>query len=566
MEYGVCAMWLRRGLFAAIIASVIVPLAPSLASAQVGGVLVSAGSPSSPFPQNKQNEPAVAIDPLNPKIAVAGANDEIDLAPCAGSSCPFTPGVGLSGVYFSTSGGASWSQPAYSGFSARTGTGKAGPIGTVPGYFQAGLVSDGDPALAFGPRPAGGRFSWANGVRLYYGNLAENFPGASAFKGFEAIAVSRTDDLAGAMAGHNSAWMPPVIVSRQNSALFSDKDAVWADNAATSPFFGRVYACNVAFRSQEKGHAVPEPVIVATSTDGGSTWTQRQVSSATNNNRTGGRQDCALRTDSRGVVYLMYDSFSVRLNSNVLIEQRSADGGATFTRPQIAAVVGQTGQFDPVQGRFTIDGVAGSRTATFPSFDVANGAPTGQGATNELLLTWTDARAGLNHERAFLEDSADGGRTFSAPVAISQAGDRANQPAIAITPDGTRAWLTYNAYLQPWQATTGAARPEQGVVRMATISNGVPGAFTTVLRGAAGDARASSANSLTSEFLGDYNDIKASAAGAVAVWNDTRRAADCPAVDAFRQSLVNGSPITAPAPATSCPATFGNSDIFGGSF
>ncbi len=556
-------MSLRRGLFAAIIASVILPLVPSLASAQAGGVPVTVGSPSSPFPQNKQNEPAVAIDPLNPSIAVAGANDEIDVAPCAGSSCPFTPGVGTSGIYFSSTGGASWSQPAYSGWSARTGTGKVGPIGTVPGYFEAGLVSDGDPALAFGPKPVNGHFSWANGVRLYYGNLTSNFPGTSTFKGFEAIAVSRTDDLAGAMAGHNSAWMPPVIVSRQNSALFSDKDAVWADNAASSPFFGRVYACNVAFRSIA---SAPEPVIVATSADGGSTWTQRQVSAATNNNRTGGRQDCALRTDSHGVVYLLYDSFSVRLNSNVLIEQRSADGGATFTSPQIAAVVGQTGQFDPVQGRFTIDGVAGSRTSTFPSFDVANGAPTGQGATNELLLTWSDARAGLNHDQAFLEDSTNGGRTFSAPVAISQAGDRANQPAIAITPDGTQAWLTYNAYLQPWQATTSAPRVEQGVVRMATISNGVPGGFTTVVRGAPGDARASSANSLTSEFLGDYNDIKASGAGAVAVWNDVRNAAHCLAVDNFRQSLVNGSPIAKPAPATSCPATFGNSDIFGGSF
>jgi hypothetical protein len=80
--------------------------------------------------------------------------------------------------------------------------------------------------------------------------------------------------------------------------------------------------------------------------------------------------------------------------------------------------------------------------------------------------------------------------------------------------------LTYNAYLQPWQATTSMPRLEPGVVRMATISGGVPGPFTTVLRGAAGDARAASVNSLTSEFLGDYNDIKASASGAVAVWRD----------------------------------------------
>jgi hypothetical protein len=421
--------------------------------------------------------------------------------------------------------------------------------------------------VAFGPRPVGGRFSWANGVRPYYGNLTSNFPGISAFSGFEAIAVSRTDDLVGAMTGHNSAWMAPVIVSRQNSALFSDKDAVWADNAASSPFFGRVYACNVAFRGQEKSpKAVPEPVMVATSADGGSTWTQRQVSQATNNIITMGRQDCALRTDSHGVVYLMYDSFSVMLHSPVLIEQRSADGGATFTRPQTVAVVGVTGQFDPVQGRFTIDGVAGARTATYPSFDVANGAPTGQGATNEILLAWTDARAGLNQDQAFLEDSTDGGRTFSAPAAISQAGDRASQPAIAITPDGTRARLTCNADLQPWQATTSMPRLELGVVRMATISGGVPGPFTTVLRGATGDARAASANSLTSEFPGDYNDVAASASGAVAVWNDLRNAADCPAVDAFRQSLANGSPITRPAPPASCPATSGNSDIFGGKF
>ncbi len=61
-------------------------------------------------------------------------------------------------------------------------------------------------------------------------------------------------------------------------------------------------------------------------------------------------------------------------------------------------------------------------------------------------------------------------------------------------------------------------------------------------------------------------DIKASAASAVAVWNDVRNAAHCPAVDAYRQSLVSGSPIAKPAPAADCAAAFGNSDIFGGNF
>ena len=68
------------------------------------------------------------------------------------------------------------------------------------------------------------------------------------------------------------------------------------------------------------------------------------------------------------------------------------------------------------------------------------------------------------------------------------------------------------------------------------------------------------------EFLGDYNYIVATNDFATAVWNDVRRAADCPAINAYRQSLVDGSPIARPAPSTDCPPTFGNSDIFGGSF
>src|SRR5215216_5495531 len=116
------------------------------ASAQ--SVRVSSGSPPSPFSQNKQNEPAVVVDQRNPTVLAAGSNDNIDMEACnAGpdNDCPFTEGVGVSGVYFSFNSGTTWFQPTFNGWSARNCTGavgdadppcepQVGPIGTLPGY------------------------------------------------------------------------------------------------------------------------------------------------------------------------------------------------------------------------------------------------------------------------------------------------------------------------------------------------------------------------------------------------------------------------------------------------
>jgi hypothetical protein len=543
-------------------AAVLLALTPAAllavpASAQAGGdVLVNVGSPVSPFSQNKQNEPAVAIDPTRPNVLVAGANDNIDMEACnagADDTCPFTDGVGVSGVYFSFDSGHTWTQPTYTGYTARGCLGvpgpdpgcvpTTGPIGTLPNYAEAGLVSDGDPAVAFGPRRgANGQFSWSNGSRLYYANLTSAFPGQAPFKGAEAIAVSTSDDLVRAAAGTNGAWSAPVIASKQNSALFADKEQIWADNAASSPHFGHVYVCYAGFRGQGNGFG-NQPLFVLTSRDGGSTWDQKQVTPATNNirSRNGfGRSGCTVRTDSTGVVYVFtfQFGFSATTAAPGQIQMiKSLDGGATWERPvDIFTAYDTCNYFEPSIGRCVMDGVGGARSdlSPAPSVDIANGAPTGADATNRIVLSWVDGRAGLDHEQVMISTSVNGGAAWTAPRQVQVAGDRGYYSAPAISPDGRHVWLVYNAFTTPFRSSAvGASNDRQlvGVVLHAPVTLETLGAFAVVHRGASGDARASSQNNLAAEFLGDYVYAAATRTYGAAVWNDVRNGADCPAID-----------------------------------
>lgn len=553
---------------------------------------ITVGSPPAPVSQNKQDEPALAVDPNHPNVLAAGANDLVDLEACNAAedtTCPFTPGVGLSGVYFSFDSGTTWIQPTYTGLTGRNCLGApgpddppctatVGPIGTLPWYAENGLTSDGDPAVAFGPIPdADGHFSWSNGSRLYYATMTANISALRSeteFRGDEAVAVSRIDGASGltpAIVANKNNWKQPVIVSKQNAALFSDKEQIWADNAASSPFFGNVYLCNMAFRSRSNAFAYPSPVMVSISRDGGDTWNTRQVSEATTNGEHGYRQDCTIRTDSHGVVYLFFARYGPGLpgvGAHALV--KSFDGGKSWTPSRtVFAMTDTCFSVDDINPSCVEDGIAGARSdaGPGPSVSIANGAPTGADATNEIVDAWVDGRLGLNHEQVMVAYSTDEGETWSPPESIGRAGDRGYYSAAGISPNGSDLYVVYNAFLTPFRTTTFDPRILVGVVLHANIAgNGAPVGWLELHRSPPADARAATSQGGASEFLGDYVYAIATRTYGAGVWNDVRNAAECPAVDAYRYSLRTGGVVPQPPQQQACPPTFGNLDIYGGSF
>src|SRR5262249_15127375 len=345
-------------------------------------------------------------------------------------------------------------------------TAHVGSIHTLPWYFENRLVSSGDPAVAVGPVPVDGHFSWANGSRVYYGNLVGARPSGLAcpnpeFHGYLGVGISRLDNPTPQNVLIKSSWKAPVIVNAHvGQTAFEDKDQIWADNAASSQFFGRVYVCNAEFRSNGRhpglGGNFPAPLTVSASADGGDTWTSKQITpAATNGNGPNdfGISGCTIRSDSHGVVYAFAEMFE---NPNLVglpthgfhVMWKSFDGGKSWTKMQIVRQINDPCFFvDPVYGRCVMDGFAGARTdlSAMPSVDIANGAPTGVGATNEIVDAWADSGSTVNDNKALVSWSTDGGMNWSTPMTASLAGDRPIYAAPAIAPGGDRMYLTYEA-------------------------------------------------------------------------------------------------------------------------
>jgi hypothetical protein len=459
---------------------------------------------------------------------------------------------------------------------------QGGHIGTLPWYYENGLISDGDPAVAFGPAPGeNGSFDWANGSRLYFANLTSNFAAKRTdftFKGVEGIGVSRLDIPAAGISSlpAKEDWQTPVVIAAGGGAGFADKEQVWADNAESSPHFGNAYVCFGDFRGGPSAGSNSVRETIATSTDGGDSWRTQVVQKNTSSSSgtfslISGTSGCTIRTDSDGNVYAFWVGFSQQTKQQGLYMTRSFDGGTTWEAARLLFPVVTTGTLDPGQGRNVMDGVAGARAdlSVAPSVDIANDSPTGADATDQIVMAWVDGSDGLNHEHLMFSTSTNAAEDWTDPTSIEVSSDRPYYTAPAISPDGTDVYVVYNAFLEPFQETTSTPRPLIGVLLHADVLGGDVGSFSEIFstRSTPGDARTSSANALSSEFLGDYVYAVARNDYGAAVWNDTRDGADCPAIDAWRQSLQDGTTVPKPAPMIDCPTpggrVFGNSSIYG---
>jgi len=515
------------------------------------------GDPSSNatavFPTNKQNEPTIAVNPTNANILLAGSNDEQRQPPCGpgpvrgsvpANDCSFFPNVGTSGIYRSTDGGNTWAN--------------LGLLDDQAAWVASDLVSDGDPVIVFGPKPAtGGGFSYASGARAYYATLASFKSGRSPYppnKATEALAVSYSDD-------NGTTWSAPVVATVKNNPNdFNDKESFWADNNPNSPFFGRTYISWTEFRSPLCCPA--EPVMVAVSTNGGSSFSApKQLSPAGNNGTGNGRQGSAGRSGPDGSVYVAWEQ------GNAQVVAASRDGGAKWTKEVVIGTVDDLD--DPIPG-------ANFRTDSFLSIAAD---PRADSAT--LYAAWVNRTA--EGGRVVVSTSTDRGTSWGTPVEVSTAAEGyAFFQGLDVAPSG-RVDVGYQALtaIDPGTFGTGNAAIDSWFV-----SKPASGGWSAPLKisNVASDPAASAQNNLARQFFGDYNTLVSTNANAFFIYTDARNGVGCVAVDQYQKAILglpfvrsdmddrvaqrlgqdpySHEPGTKPAPQQHCGSGFGNTNAF----
>jgi hypothetical protein len=324
---------------------------------------------------------------------------------------------------------------------------------------------------------------------------------------------------------------------------FNDKLALWVDTSQTSPFFGNVYVSWTLFTGTGNfGEGIafsPEPIMITRSTNGGISYERpRKLSPSHNNGAVGGRQGSTIRTGPNGTVYVFWDDALFRRSA--IVGARSLDGGRTFSRPFLVSFKSDVPPVFPG---------ASFRTNSFPMADV--------NASGHIYVVWADYTSG--HSVVKLAKSTDLGATWALSTAANVSGRSAFFPAVAVS--GSNVFIGFTAIDdKPAGTAPGAGVVKYDAYYVLSANGGATFGAPAKISAVSSDPDAATTNGLTAQFIGDYHGAAASPDGTFwFTWTDTRNGSTCAAIDSWR-----ASGFTTPGPNIydSCPAAFGNSDIF----
>ncbi|MEM2869052.1 MAG: sialidase family protein [Thermoplasmata archaeon] len=388
----------RRMLLTIIIAGVLIVAGTALVL-RPGGPFLPAPAPATmkyPIPPpnvpvttrpRDNNEPTIAINPLDPKNMVAGSND---YNTPTGDSWP--------GFYTTHDGGLTWKEDLIPGY----------PFG--PPSQLTGFRGGGDPVVVADNR---GNFYYA-GIAFKRAVNPLNPIGFGINLGLaNCVFVAKSTD------GGDS--FPQVVIvwaALENLVRFNDKEWI-----AVDPNNGNVYLVWAIFTGM-----MTSRLLFSRSTDGGKSWSLPIVISETTSGEIN-IQGSAVVVDRDSTIHVTWIDFSSR---NVRYA-RSTDMGQSFSEPiNVAPIV-------PLPSTLP-NGNYRTPTMTMLAVDTSDTNTTGS-----LYVTWADYGAG--DADVLLAYSRDHGMSWRGPIRVNNdtEGNGADQffPAVAVSAEG---WVHVGFY------------------------------------------------------------------------------------------------------------------------
>ncbi|MBA2337852.1 MAG: exo-alpha-sialidase [Acidimicrobiia bacterium] len=446
-----------------------------------------------------QNETSIAVNPLDPNIVAAAAND-------------YEPGVdGVQGIYMSFDGGHTWP---YSRHARQVITPDRRMLGSgdpVVAWDGAGIVyqsfisfgrADCDSYIAVTRSPD-------NGVTWTYPADADSV-GTLHLVGDGIVAHNGGPD--DCQIFHDKEWMTAGL-RPEGVPLVEGSDPAYVGS-------DRLYVTWTRFDFDTGGVGYLEsPIYLAYSDDQGRHWSEPQEisGSASFCSAQFGDQDANACDESQfsvpvvdpndGTLYVAFENFNVSsLRRNQLLMVASTDGGQTFAAPERITTVFDGPLMYPVcLGRQTLDDMCARTPGTF-GFDIDPN-------TSRLHVAWFDNRNGSAADTngdVFTRYSDNGGNGWSPIVNITKESE-VDQffPWLSVNPNGVVAIVYYDRqFTYPLIDTSLAVSTNGGTSyaahRVSEVSWDPDLAFRLGI------------------FIGDYNAVDTTETDALPFWTDAR--------------------------------------------